>query len=64
MEEITNQMVKNEIPTIKKPKKLPTLDKMVQELESSTSLEDKLKYYGWIHSYISELENELFSDST
>lgn len=61
-EELANQIVKNEIPIVKKPKKLVALDDMLREFESAKNLEDKMKYYGWILDYISKVEKELFTE--
>jgi hypothetical protein len=63
LEDLTNKMVKNEIFAVKKPKKLPTLDTMLKEFEHAKDLEEKMKYYGWIYSYITEIENELFTNN-
>jgi len=62
LEDLTNKMIKNDL-VIKKPKKLPTLDSMIKEFEQAKDLEEKMKYYGWIYSYITEIENELFTNN-
>jgi adenylate kinase family enzyme len=61
-EELANQIVKNEIPNVKKPKKGITLDDMLREFKSAKNLDDKMKYYGWIVDYISKVEKELFTE--
>jgi hypothetical protein len=61
LEELVNLVVKNEIP-IKKPKKFPSLDSMIHDFESSSLIEDKIKYYTWINLYISDMEKELFTE--
>jgi len=61
LEDLVNSIIKNEIP-MKKPKKFPTLDSMIQQFESSSSIDDKIKYYTWINFYINEMEKELFTE--
>jgi len=61
LNDLINIVLKDDVKEVANKNKTINLEKLINNFKQSENLDDKIKYYHLINSYINEVEKQLFS---
>lgn len=61
LNDLINMVLKDDVKKVANKNKTINLEKLINNFKQSENLDDKIKYYHLINSYINEVEKQLFS---